>query len=926
MLLRGITSSHSTEPPHSIMSISKDSFRANSNPMWIYEAGTGVISDANPAALQLFDLPISEFVGKTPETLNSAIWTVSETELISREASHRTGRADRILIVQIDLEDGPKRRRLALAPVVTNEPQAFTPSSRLDNTFHKLLEYLPQGLLILHPDEYEILGVSDGFLHLVGRDRRELVGHKLLDLVSDETQENILTRGLIQTSLELVKQTGQQDIIPVFCYTPSQRPEAECYWAASNTPVFDDDGRIEFIIYQVEEVPKAVSQFISDPISTADERSILTAIAQNQELKRSNQQLREKEAYLSNVQSLLEIANWRFDYKTGAILWSENAANVLRLKTGAPPANLDEYFALIHPEDRDRVQAIFRSFRESEEPQLSFSYRLGNGDAEEVHLRGKGTLVDSAKGMTLTGVVQNVTRELQTNSEMDLLRQCVSRVNDIIIVTEARPIDAPEGPRIIFVNEAFERLTGYSAAEALGQTPRILQGPGTDPEELRRIRDALTHWRPIRSEVLNYTKDGTPFWIEMDIVPVGSESGWFTHWIAIERDITERRKVEERLRKSERLEALGQLTGGIAHDFNNYLTVLMGNSETLVKKLPPGPLNEMAALAAEASKSAADLVKNLLAFAKRQALEPATIDANLRIRQFADMLRRTFPENIRIELDLEPGLGLVRIDPSQFESTLLNLCVNSRDAMPKGGQITISSRNTKSVKAAPGTTPVVAGDWVSIRVSDTGTGMTEAQLRHAFEPFFTTKPPGVGTGLGLSSVYGFVAQSGGHVFIDSEVDHGTIVRLYFPRAHSKDVSQIPDDVETPDILPAAKVLVVEDNQFVLAHVCRQLSDMGLDAITARSGPEALKQIEAHPDVTILFTDVVLPGGMDGPQIADQVREMVPSVKVIYTTGYTENTIVHNGKLDPSINLLRKPYTETMLRQKIIEVLQAPNRD
>lgn len=758
------------------MLISNDSFRSNLDPMWIYETDTGVVIDANQAALDLFGLLAGEFVGKRADALASARWQISGGELISRSASPSTGKAVRIRVTEVDLEGEFRNRRLATVCLDTVGP------------------------------------------------------------------------------------------------------------------------------------------------------SIITTIAQNHELKAINQQLREKEAYLSNIQSLLEIANWRFEYNTGEIIWSDNAASVLRLASGVPPGSLDEYMALIHPDDRAAVERVFQAFREGDETQLSFSYRLHGGTSEEIHLRGKGTLVTTANGTTLTGVVQNVTLERRADSEMDLLRKCVARVNDIIIVTEAEPIDAPDGPRIIFVNEAFERLTGYSAAEAVGRTPRILQGPATSRDELRRIRNALSNWQPVRSEVLNYTKSGSPLWIEMDIVPLANEAGVYTHWISIERDVTERRKVEERLRQSERLEALGQLTGGIAHDFNNYLTVLMGNSETLAKKLPPGPLNEMATLSADASKSAADLVRSLLTFARRLALEPVTLNANRRIRQFAEMLRHTFPESIRIDMDLDPDLWRIVVDPSQLESSLLNICLNSRDAMPKGGRIIITSRNLEAAEKPSGSNPLPAGKWVEIGISDSGTGMSEAQLQHAFEPFFTTKPHGVGTGLGLSSVYGFASQSGGYVRISSELGRGTTVLLHFPATTSEEDAVISNGDEATKALSAEKILVVEDNQLVLAHVCRQLAEMGMSVVTAGTGAEAIRQMEENPDISILFTDVVLPGGMDGSQIAERAGELIPSAKVIYTTGYAENAIVRDGRLAPGIVLLRKPYTKTQLRKKLQDALQHAAQD
>ena len=646
---------------------------------------------------------------------------------------------------------------------------------------------------------------------------------------------------------------------------------------------------------------------------------------------------------------------------------------------------------------------------------------------------------------------RDVTEQRAKDAQLRLLEAAVARQNDILLITEAEPIDGPDGPKIVYVNDAFERRTGYSRAEVIGKTPRILQGPKTQRHELDRIRQSLKKWQPVRAELINYTKSGEEFWLELDIVPLADDKGWFTHWVAIERDISERKKadhalhtneerfrlvskaagnaiwecdlgdqsqwysdgmkeifghdpeqdqkgsdvweasihpedaprvaealdrlksgrqdilfeqyrfrcadgswaiVEDRafavrdpdgravrilgcmtditervhlessLRQAQKMEAVGQLTGGVAHDFNNLLTVILGNAEILEEELSNQPdLQKLAKMSLEAADRGAELISRLLAFSRKQVLQPKVIDAAQLIQGMDGLLRRTLPESIDIEIIRAGGLWKIEADAPQLKSALLNLAVNARDAMPDGGNLTIEASNAMLddayVAMKSGLKP---GQYVVISVSDTGHGIPKEHLRKIFEPFFTTKEVGKGSGLGLSMVFGFVKQSGGHVRVYSETGEGTSFKLYFPRSlTAEDRTEV--NVRNRKIAGGSEtVLVVEDDDAVRDYVTAILSGLGYGVLEASNGAQALEIIQQCVEIDLLFTDVVMPGGMGGRELAEAARAIRPDIKVLFTSGYTENSIVHDGRLDPGVQLLNKPYRREQLALKVRKVL------
>ena len=396
----------------------------------------------------------------------------------------------------------------------------------------------------------------------------------------------------------------------------------------------------------------------------------------------------------------------------------------------------------------------------------------------------------------------------------------------------------------------------------------------------------------------------------------------------LQDEVRRREVAEEALRQSQKMEAVGRLTGGIAHDFNNHLTVISSNIELLQRRLPPnnGSLNRLTEAAMAGVQRAATLTHRLLAFSRQQPLEPEALDVSRLVSNMSDLLRRTLGEQVAIETVLAGGLWQTRVDANQLENVLLNLAVNARDAMPGGGKLTIETANAHLDDAyAAAHAEVTAGQYVLLAVSDTGTGMTPDVLSKVFEPFFTTKPLGQGTGLGLSMVYGFVKQSGGHVAIYSEPGQGSTVKVYLPRFVRPET--VPTGV-SGQAAPAPHgagetILVVEDDEAVRHASAEALRDIGYQVLEAGDAMEGVRLIVDRGGIDLLFTDVGLPGGVNGRALADAARSAQPGLRVLFTTGYTRNAILHNGVLDHGVHFIAKPFSLSALAEKVREVLGEP---
>ncbi len=483
-------------------------------------------------------------------------------------------------------------------------------------------------------------------------------------------------------------------------------------------------------------------------------------------------------------------------------------------------------------------------------------------------------------------------------------------------------------------NSGAERLKGYTAAEVLGQHfsrfyTKEDQDAGIPGQALEIAAMTGRH----ESENWHVRKDGTRFWANAVIHPLFDRSGQIIGFTKITRDLTDVRQAAEALEQTrahlaqaQKMEAIGQLTGGVAHDFNNLLTAILGSLELLKLEgdQQHADFDRLMGVIQHAAERGATLTSRLLAFSRRQALMPRVTDLNRLVSNMSELLRQTLGEQITIEAVLAGGLWTTFVDQNQMESCILNLAVNARDAMPSGGKLTIETGNTYlDDDYAAAHDEVTAGQYVLVAVSDTGAGMTEEELGLAFEPFYTTKGEGKGTGLGLSQVYGFVKQSHGHVKLYSEQGHGTTVKIYLPR-HT---ASAPVPTSSPKPAPTAiphgveGVLVVEDDEDVRRYSAEALSHLGYFVLQAPDAATALQMLEDQPRVAVLFTDIGLPG-MNGRQLADEAMRRAPGLKIIFTTGYARNAIVHHGVLDSGIYLLPKPFTIEGLARMVRNVLES----
>jgi PAS domain S-box-containing protein len=481
-------------------------------------------------------------------------------------------------------------------------------------------------------------------------------------------------------------------------------------------------------------------------------------------------------------------------------------------------------------------------------------------------------------------------------------------------VTDPRQPDNP----IVFANGAFVDLTGYGQDEIIGRNCRFLQGPQTDQRTLDEVRKAIAEERAVAVDLLNYRKDGTPFWNALFLGPIFDEDGKLLYFFASQMDITERRTSQEAYLQAQKMEAIGQLTAGMAHDFNNLLQVINGNLEVALLSLDrPDTARQQLERAQRAAMRAGKLTQQLLTFARKQRLEPKPANLNSLVVDFSDMLARTLGDKIELRLDLRPGLPVCMIDATHLEMALLNVLINARDAMPDGGEVTVATAIVRGedrlkVHGLP------HGTYISLCVIDHGTGMPPEVLRRATEPFFTTKGPG--TGLGLAMVHGFVQQSHGRLELASHPGQGTTVTMIFPIADTTARADAPGPGESPSApdgpANAVKpcVLVVEDNDDVRELAEQVLEMEGYAVQSAASGEQAMDLLRQGATVDLLFTDVIMPGGMNGLELVEQARTLRPGLPVLVTTGYMDE-LPQRGR-SGGLDILAKPYRQESLLERV----------
>jgi two-component system cell cycle sensor histidine kinase/response regulator CckA len=640
--------------------------------------------------------------------------------------------------------------------------------------------------------------------------------------------------------------------------------------------------------------------------------------------------LRQSQASLAEAQRIAHIGNWEWHIPTDELHWSDEIYRIFGLTPQQFASTYEAFLEAVHPEDRHRVQAAMNNALYQGQP-YEIGHRVVRPDAQErfVFEQGEVTFDAAGKPLRMLGTVQDITEIKRAQNALEeserRYRLLAENVSDVIWTMD---LDL----RLTYVSPSVALFSGFTPEEAMALTMEELLTPpslevarSTLVEELALARQGPE--APARAATLeleHHSKDGGTVWAEVKATFLRDAQGELTGVLGVTRDITSRRYLEEQLRQAQKMEVVGRLAGGVAHDFNNLLTAILGYCELLLAAMDEGtPEGKDVTEIKLAAERAALLTRQLLAFSRRQVLRPKRLDLNAVIENLGKMLERVIGEDIELALLPGPRLGQVMADPVQIEQVILNLAVNARDAMPQGGRLTIKTANVNlDENYARLHAEVEPGPYVLLAVSDTGCGMDVSIRSNIFEPFFTTKEAGIGTGLGLSMVYGIVKQSGGHIWVYSEPGQGTVFKIYLPRLQA--ARETAASGPAAEIIPQGRetILLVEDEEVVRQVTHRILQRQGYTVLDAKDGQDALEILEQHPGpVHLMVTDLVMPG-MNGRELALKMTAAHPEIKVLYMSGYAENGIVNQGVLEEGIVYIQKPFEARVLAYRVRELLDA----
>lgn len=628
-------------------------------------------------------------------------------------------------------------------------------------------------------------------------------------------------------------------------------------------------------------------------------------------------------------------AIWDWDLVRDHVLWNEALATAYGYDLARVERTGAWWLDKIHPEDRARTEEDIRSTISGTKNEWSHEYRFRRADGTYADVLDRGYMVRGSRGepVRMIGAMLDLSerkrderrlREANALLESRVEERTRERDRSWRMTQDIQVVIDRDG---VFkaVNPAFTTILGWTSDDVLGRPVFEFVIPEDEAVTDRALRQARVESLPIVENRYRH-KDGGFRWISWVAAPEADLIYASGRHVTAEREQAEAlRAAEEALRQAQKMEAVGQLTGSLAHDFNNLLAGISGSLELMQTRMAQGRFTELdryMGAAQGAAKRAAALTHRLLAFSRRQTLDPKPTDVNRLVAGMEELVRRTVGPAVTVEVVAAGGLWATLVDPPQLENALLNLCINARDAMPDGGRLTVETGNRWLDHRAAKERDLPPGQYVSLCVSDTGTGMTPDVIAKAFDPFFTTKPIGQGTGLGLSMIYGFARQSGGQVRIYSEPENGSMICIYLPRLVGavEIVEPLPEFATAPRAGRGETVLVVDDEPTVRMLVTEVLQELGYAAIEAADGPSGLKVLQSDVRIDLLVTDVGLPGGMNGRQMADAARVKRPDLRVLFITGYAENAAVGNGHLEPGMEVLTKPFAMEALASRIKEMI------
>ena len=671
--------------------------------------------------------------------------------------------------------------------------------------------------------------------------------------------------------------------------------------------------------------------FFADYISIGGKKYLLTIMEDITNRKRAENQLKKSEHLLANSQRLAKMGSWSWNIQTGEFIWSDELYRIYGKTKGTDEPSYELWFNSTHPEDKEKLDLHIRN-AVSQKESFDTEFRIVKSDSNDIrYVHSSGEIVEDAndESIGLSGMVQDITERKETEMMLIQYADIVFRMQSGLLVFQLEDHSFDGSLRLVNINPASTVILGITETESIGKTideifPNLREG--NIPQKLAQVVRKGKAIGPSEflytiSEENNKVLSVKAFPIPDDFVCVLFDDVTF-HKQAEETQ----RQLETQLMQVQKMESIGKLAGGVAHDFNNILAVIIGYSDLVMTTLPEvSPIRENMEQVIKASLHAKDLTKQLLAFSRKQVMEIRVVYLNDVIQSIKTILTRILGEDVRVNTILSTQIGLIKADISQIEQVILNLSINSRDAMPNGGELTIETHRVELdeefVKQHSEGTP---GEYAMLSISDTGRGMDREMIQKIFDPFFTTKEKGKGTGLGLSTVYGIVKQHNGFISVYSELTQGTTFKIFFPCLKDDDDEPVVQDAETENIVKHSVreqlILVVEDDERVRKLVVKMLIGLSYEVREAQDLDECMRIAESIPKIDLLLTDVIMPKA-SGKQVVEKVLQIHPDTKVLYMSGYTDNVIAQHGVLDQGIQLITKPFTQTELQRKIRNILK-----